>query len=182
MVVLGRLLVQEQDINVGEFMKAKELENNKEKRVWKIQSKILCGISIFILVWLAVIVVLIYISNNAGPGNAENVKVVYQTSQMYSKEDMEQAVEVLKGEFVQFEGCTLKTLTYAGDDYSMEELDYINGDIVGGAYDQCIVFESYYTRNKAMCFFDGFPSEYSWHWILGRKNGGEWVLASYGYP
>lgn len=49
--------------------------------------------------------------------NASSVTIDYGTSSIYSKEDMDNTVEVIKQQFSQFEECGLHSLSYTSDQY-----------------------------------------------------------------
>ncbi|MBP9988448.1 MAG: hypothetical protein KBT46_03020, partial [Ruminococcus sp.] len=105
----------------------------------------------------------------------KNVNVDLGTSQIYSEEDRQSAIDIVKKEFTKFTGCKLFKLSYAGDEDSLKEKDYNEN------YDEAIVIDSEFLSP----FFGGgsFNSHeiYTWHFILMRSNGGEWEILTYGY-
>ena len=50
-----------------------------------------------------------------------NVKIDYGTSAIYTKEDMDSAIDTIKETFKSFEGCELYTLSYSSDDVCRDE-------------------------------------------------------------
>ncbi|MBQ9935285.1 MAG: hypothetical protein IJO70_05490 [Lachnospiraceae bacterium] len=163
-------------------MEEKELEKYKTiKKVGNTLGKILLAIAIFIILGIVALFAMVYISDNLGPGNVESVEKDYRTSQLYSKEDMDEAIEVIKEEYkkeVHFEGCTMNKVVYDGDEISTRELDYIKKR--NPEYKECILFKTYSTRNKLKCFFDGWPEEEMFIFWLGREDGGNWEIVTSG--
>lgn len=108
--------------------------------------------------------------------------VDYGHSNIYTKEDMDSAVDVIKDKFHTFEGCTMYKINYAGDKYSKKELHYINNLAPEGTvFTECIVFE---TEFRSPLFGGGAwnaNSIYYWTWHLGRTNDGPWQLLTWGY-
>ena len=49
-------------------------------------------------------------------GDVSQVKIDYGTSSTYSKEEMDSAVDVIKKQFLLFDGCELHSLSYMSDE------------------------------------------------------------------
>lgn len=138
----------------------------------KIILLIFLGIS-FILVGMG-----IYINNDS------NVRVDYGESNIYTKEDMDEAIEVIKKEFSSWNGCKLYSISYTSDENNNDEtISWMNelGDnkVI---YSQCIKFVSDF--RSSVFGGDGFnvDSKYTnWQWYLARSEGGNWQLMTYGY-
>jgi hypothetical protein len=116
-------------------------------------------------------------------GNVNQCVVYYGESDIYTPTDMDSAVSVIKSEFIfNFDGCTLLTLDYMGDDVSKENLDYCNvlGD--GTQFDESIVFTSSFRTplNGNEVFSPNEVCDY-YKWTLARETGGEWILLTNGY-
>ena len=110
-----------------------------------------------------------------------NTKIVYGESEIYSEQDKEDAIDVILQQFEKFEGCVLYEISYTGDSNSSKNLDYVN-DLApeGVVFTQCIVFD---TEFKSPIFGGGAWSAnrtYLWTWYLGRTEGGNWQLLTYG--
>lgn len=105
----------------------------------------------------------------------------YGVSQKYSKKEMDAAVDLIEREFYSWEGCKLYSISYAGDEFCENELDYINSLADDGIiFTDCIVF---YTNFKTSMFVGGGfnPNfEYNWSWYLGRSEDGVWELLTWG--
>lgn len=113
-------------------------------------------------------------------GNVENVKVAKVSSEIYTDEEVEAALDVAKDYFKKhFSGCTLTEIEYVGD----ENLDFYQEFADRANADEVIVFISNFdvddeTRD------DGLESNFTyenWNWILVRNNGGKWRHEDHGY-
>ncbi len=111
------------------------------------------------------------------------VDVDYGDSSLYTKEDMDAAIEIIQEEFAQMEGAELHSLSYSSDECnSQKNIDWMN-DLTDGAvqYTQCIEFASKF-QSPAEGGGSWIPdSEYNWHWWLARTDGGDWDLLTFGY-
>ena len=56
--------------------------------------------------------VMLLLSGGCSRANTSSVTIDYGSSSIYSKEDMDNAVEVIKQQFSQFEECDLHSLSY----------------------------------------------------------------------
>ena len=65
-----------------------------------------------IIVMFCLILILL---TGCGKGNISNVSVDYGTSSIYSRNDMDAAVSLIKDQFRLFDGCNLHSLTYTSD-------------------------------------------------------------------
>ena len=50
-----------------------------------------------------------------------DVTIDYRESELYAKEELDDAIAVIEAEFSTWEGCELHSLTYGGDDACSEE-------------------------------------------------------------
>ena len=82
-----------------------------------------------------------------------NIKIDYKTSELYSKEDMNEAIKLIVEEFNTWEGCTLYDISYTDDEKCEDNLSYINSLAVDKKYDQ---------KTSLCCFKNGSDN--------GRKN------------
>lgn len=152
---------------------------NLFKRTGSILGKIVVGLSIFIIVVFVAVMCVIVIPL---PTSVKNAEVHYQTSKIFTREDMDKAIAVVKAEFKEmeyFEGCRMDKIVYDGDEISLRELESLKERNLD--YDECILFQTYYTRSKIACFKDSWgPEEGMFIFWLGRKNGGSWKVISSG--
>lgn len=121
-------------------------------------------------------IVSIYIFININPVSIKG------TSEIYTKQDMNAAIKIIKDKVNSWLGCKLYFLSYSGDERSSKELDYCNSlNQDGEPFTECIVFDS--------CFCSpiwgggGFEKNalYYWEWCLARTENGPWQLVAYGY-
>ncbi len=124
---------------------------------------------------LIILVVIMCIGSYYIFNGINNVKIDYGESQLYSKQDMDLAIDIISKKNKNFDGFDVKVISiaYAGDEKSLKEL--VNG------YDECIVFySSFRTGNKTAALEPNTLYD-EYQWFLCRKNGGEWILVSSGH-
>ncbi len=114
-------------------------------------------------------------------GKTNGVVINYGESEIYSDDEINLAVEVVKAQFEEFEGCELHTLSYAGDSACKAYLAYCcdldeNKDFV-----ECIVFNSSFHSPKNGGGAWEADYEYTWSWYLAREKNGSWTLLTFGY-
>ena len=104
------------------------------------------------------------------------------TSEMYSEEDINRAFDAVVEDFKSLEGCKLYALSYAGDDSSKKEASYRRREYPKEKYAEYIDVNSEFRSP----LFDrqgawNTNTIYTGHWILGREEGGDWVVLDKGY-
>ena len=123
-------------------------------------------------------IVLIFTVINLWPASID-----YGSSEIYSREDMDEAITLIKDQFYSWEGCKLYSIYYTDDSFCQREVDYVNTLADDGVtYTECIVFR---TRFRSPIFGGGAWNanfEYDWSWYLARTDGGEWDLLTWGMP
>ena len=123
-------------------------------------------------------VILIFTCINLWPASID-----YGTSDIYSKEDMEAAIALIKEEFYSWEGCKLYSIYYTDDSFCQKEMDYVNTLADDGViYTECIVFRTHF---RSPIFGGGAwnaNSDYDWSWYLARTDSGDWDLLTWGAP
>ena len=121
---------------------------------------------------------------------ASNVRIDYGTSEIYSREDMDAAILIIKEFFSKWKGCELHSIRYTDDDYcnSPKNIKWMNTLASGRSYeknfDQCIAFFSDFhspkTDDHKITF--NINEEYiNWTWYFSRSDKGEWQLMTFGY-
>lgn len=137
----------------------------------------------FLITALCFAMVLLFVG--CGKGDISNVKIDYGTSSIYSKEDMDAAIEVIEKRFSSFAGCELHSLSYASDErnniYTVQWMNDLGGDNNQEVFTQCIAFDSSFHSPKKDKGTWAVDTEYTWSWWLARSEGGEWKLMTYGY-
>lgn len=124
----------------------------------------------------------LFILTMAGCSVDEGVFVYYGKSEIYSREDIDAAMNIVRAEFDTWEGCELHSLVYKGDEVSADNLDYCRKLGSGADFSECIVFESSFRSPKENSGAWEPNEEYTgYSWYLAREKGGEWVLLTCGY-
>lgn len=123
-----------------------------------------------------------------GCGNStiSDVKIDYGNSSIYTEEDMNAAIEIIKETFSTFEGCELHSLSYSSDEACnnadniawMNDLEEANDN--KEVFTQCIAFDSSFRSPKNGGGAWEANEEYIWSWWLARSDGGEWKLMTWG--
>ena len=112
----------------------------------------------------------------------------YGTSSIYTQEDMNAAIELIKKEFNTWNGCELHSISYSSDDECnnketiawMNELEAAND--AKETFTQCIMFKSDFHSPKRGGGAWNSDQEYTnWQWWLARSDGGQWKLMTWGY-
>ena len=138
---------------------------------------------------IAMVLCLLFVISLAGcgKGNTKNLVIDYGTSSIYTKDDMDEAIDVIKKQFSSFEGCELHSLSYTSDDACnnedniawMNELEEANDN--KESFTQCISFDSSFRSPKNGGGAWDANEEYTWSWWLARSEGGTWKLMTWGY-
>lgn len=126
-------------------------------------------------------------STDYAAGDVSDVQIDYGDSEMYTTEDMDAAIYMIKEKFRDFRGCTLHRVYYVSDaecnDANVQWLNELEeANDAKAHFTQCILFESDFHTGKRND--DGFTedTDYThWHWWLGRSDGGDWKLMTWGY-
>lgn len=111
------------------------------------------------------------------------VVIRYEQSELYTEEEMDEAVAQIEQVFHSWKGCRLYSIDYAGDALCERELDYCNTLAPDGVtYADCIVFRMEF---RSPIFGGGAWNacqRYHWSWYLARPAGGAWELLTWGAP
>ncbi len=114
-------------------------------------------------------------------------KIDYGTSEIYTEEDMEPAILMIKKEIAGWSGCAVHSVRYAGDACVTEEnLAWLNSLEEDKEYTQCIEFLSDFHSptdeedlEETAWELDAEYEDYQF-W-LAREDGGDWELVTWGY-
>ena len=69
------------------------------------------------------------------------VEINYGNSSIYSKEEMDEAIEIIKEAFTAWEGCELQSISYSSDDEcSSENIAWLN-DLMAVSYTHLDVYK-----------------------------------------
>ena len=138
-----------------------------------------------ITVTLCIVLVLLFAGCEKN-GDTSKVEIDYGASSVYSKEEIDSAIEIIKKQFASFEGCELHSLSYMPDEEcnnanNIEWMNNLRTDDNKEAFTQCIAFESSFRSPKKGGGAWEANEEYTWSWWLARSEGGEWNLMTWGY-
>ena len=137
---------------------------------------------------LGIVVLLFGCGAGSGSGSG-GVSIDYGTSEIYTHEDMDQAIAVIKDEFSKWEGCKLYNIRYTSDEENNEEnIQWMNelaeGQGLEGGYTQVIEFLSDFhspVEQDEPSAWEPDTDYTDWNWWLARTDGGEWQLLTSGY-
>ena len=139
------------------------------------------------LIYLVFCIVLTLSLIGCGNSSTANVKIDYGTSSIYTEEDMNAAIEIIKKQINSWEDCELHSLSYSSDNICnntdniawMNDLEEANDN--KEVFTQCIMLESSFRSPKNGGGAWVANEEYTWSWWLARSEGGEWKLMTWGY-
>lgn len=113
----------------------------------------------------------------------------YGASEIYTKKDMGDAIEVIKSEFGRWKGFEVHTISYTSDEECInyqKDIEWLNEKAekrgLKGYFTRCIMFKSdFHTPKNAVEGFSDEMEYHDWNWILIRETNGEWKLLDCGY-
>lgn len=111
------------------------------------------------------------------------VTIDYGNSDIYSREDMDTAVELIKRRVDSWKGCKLYSVCYTDDGLSERELAYCNQiaeDKV--VYTECMVFRASFRSPILGGYSWNANYVYDWTWYLARTENSDWELIMWGIP
>ena len=115
---------------------------------------------------------------------APEVAVDLGSSELYTQEERNDAVLLIKDKFATFDGCELHSIRYAGDEAVNEEnLTWLNSLAEGAEFTQVAEFLSdFHSPVEEGPYAWEIDMEYKdYQWWLARKKDGAWKLVSWGY-
>ena len=112
-------------------------------------------------------------------GNVSNAEIVTIESKIYSQEEILDAIDVVKAEFVGFTGCTLTKIGYIGDE---KMLDYLSDEVLDNP--PYIILDCEFSTSESSAE-DGFNGNETyqygwWKWYLEKDALGNWKIDNYG--
>ncbi len=141
------------------------------------------------IVWSVCVLALLLLCGCGKAVETPAYPIDYGSSELYSQEELEDAVLAIQVEFLTWDGCEMHSITYAGDALcTQENLDWLN--------ELAAAREDGFTFTRCACFVSDFHSpveeheaeswihdyEYTdWQWWLGCTADGQWVLMTWGY-
>ena len=138
--------------NTGEEILKAEMAGVVAKHEKQIKKKRL----LTIVASVVLTIILIFTCGSLWPASID-----YGSSEIYSKEDMDEAIALIKDEFYSWEGCKLYSIYYTDDSFCQREVGYVNTLADDGVvYTEYIVFG---TRFRSPIFGGG-----AWSSTLSR--------------
>ena len=125
--------------------------------------------------FLKIFVVIMVVISLSGCGITFAARKVYDKSEIYSKEDIREAMNVVFDEFSGFEGAVLLKLEY-DEEFSNRQMRFNTKQY---DCDEAIVL-----RSKFLSLLKGEGKKLNivkWDWILVRNEGENWEFKSCGY-
>ncbi len=156
----------------------KSYMKNKKKDFWRNMMKKV----IMIIAFVVLLVFALSACKNTANSSAE---IDYGSSKIYTREDMDEAIEIIKTNFSSgfWKNCKLHNIRYVGDSCnSKENIQYVNELKPDKNYTQCIQF---YTDFRSPLFDSealNTNEEYTdWSWTFARTENGKWEYLTSGY-
>ena len=125
---------------------------------------------------------------------ASEVTIELGASSLYTQEELNTAILLIRDKLATFAGCELHSIRYAGDDANNEEnLEWLNSlrevrsnippEDVGKQYVQVAEFLSnFHSPVEEGPYAWELDMEYKdYQWWLGRLEDGRWEIISWGY-
>ena len=146
------------------------------------------------LVSASVMILVLSACGTKTTGPAPEVAIDLGSSSLYTQEELNTAILLIKDKFATFAGCELHSIRYAGDDANNEEnLEWLNSlrevrsnispEDVGKQYVQVAEFLSnFHSPVEEGPYAWEIDMEYKdYQWWLGRLEDGRWEIVSWGY-
>lgn len=118
--------------------------------------------------------------SSRGGGRADDVKTTIGQSVLFNEEEINDAMDLVIRNFKrEFDGCSLKSLSYMEDSSSGKNVHWARQY----AEEEAIVLTSSFTVDSSGGDGSLNPNTRydNWQWILTRSGGGKWSLQTWGY-
>ncbi|MCR4606284.1 MAG: hypothetical protein K5771_00975 [Oscillospiraceae bacterium] len=109
------------------------------------------------------------------------------SSELYTEDELKAAVEKIRVQFEEFEGCELFDIRYAGDEANNEENIRWMNDLAPGKgleanFTQVAEFLSdFHSPVEETGAWNPDTDYLDWQWWLARSEGGDWEILTWGY-
>ena len=112
-----------------------------------------------------------------------SAKIDYGQSAIYTKEDMDEAIELIRENASQMTGLKrLINICYSSDDCNSEKnVKWMNECVDDAKFTQCIMFMTDFTTGSNTTSLNPNDHYTDWHWWLARAEGGKWHVVTSGY-
>ena len=117
---------------------------------------------------------------NKKPVDMSQCVIDYGNSKIYSQEELNEGINVIKNEFSQLYDHTVYSIKYTTDEESLSELNYYNPSFEN-RFTECMVFSSDFKCPPYDTEVRSKNEEiYDWKWVLAREKDGEWTVIASG--
>ena len=115
-----------------------------------------------------------------GGGDVSEVGIKDFTSEIYTHKEIESAIDVILRYFKKnFDGCTLREITYAGDEKTLAHAEWAERH---DADSVCVLISTFDVDESGGDGSLNPNSTYTrWMWILVRDGKGRWKHVDHGY-
>lgn len=141
------------------------------------------GVLFFAITFLLIAVIIIGRSVHLTKSNIADVKINLGSSEAYSQEELQAAVDVILAEVSNWYSVKkVYMLSYCCDESTPDNENYCRG-FISTEYVHCVVFDSSF-KTSGSALSEGFnpDSVYDgWHWIVVKDENNEWKLLDWGY-
>ena len=125
---------------------------------------------------LSLVFALSLVGCSEGTNNLEIIE--WTPSEMYTDEEIKAAIDTVCSDFRHWGGCSLDTITYAGDEVSAAHIEWATRLKL----DQSLVLISSFSTNIfAEPGLEKNETYDNYKWILVRKEGTDWSHVDHGY-
>ena len=129
---------------------------------------------------VSLLLVLCLLLTGCGGGNISGVQVAIGESASFTREEIEQAMDVAMDYFRrEFDGCTMTAIRYDESKSYAQSLEWAN---TYGAEEAIVLYSDFDVDASGGDGSLNPNSTYrNWQWLLTRNGGGEWNLRTWGY-
>ena len=130
---------------------------------------------------MAVLLLLSLVGCSFQQTDFKDVKIDYASSELHSKEDIDNAANEVFDVFSEFDDAVLYSLEYSGDEISSSNIDYCQELLTDKKIVDCIVFKSHFKTTKHAKAAWVPNEDYYWDWCVAKDDQGYFTVATYGY-
>ncbi len=135
-----------------------------------------------VLVFCLMLILISFYGCTPMTGVVRNVNVENVDSDIYSVEDINEAIDVIEKYFVKnFDGCSLEKIAYAGDDTTKRESEYRSEHSETNEEVIVLISDFYVYPNGGDGSLNTDGTYTNWKWILVRTPNGNWEHKDHGY-
>ena len=153
---------------------AREVARRKRSR----KIKIYVALSVFVLLIIGTVFILHSFGIEVGvyPGDVYHVEERQVASSLYSQNEIDDAINVIKNDFVRdWDGCVLTLIYYAGDERCRAETKERGEETI-------VLLSNFDTKKQpGDSSLNSYDTYHDWSWILVRDEDGGWKHISHGY-